>query len=204
MTVKCLMLDVDGVLVDGRPRDGMRWDHDLQKHMAVPTDALAEEFFNIYWNDIVIGGKELLPTLAVILQRIAPSVQAEDLVAYWFEMDSRIVEPVLYDIRTARRDGIPVYLATNQEHMRVAYLMKTMRLSDEVDGIVYSAQARSKKPQSEFFRFAEKAVGRKPHELLLVDDTMPNVKAAQSEGWNAIHWDGSEDLHTILHRSIAN
>jgi len=86
--------------------------------------------------------------------------------------------------------------------MRAAYLMKTMGLCDEVDGIVYSAKAKSKKPQPEFFRFAEKATGRRPHELLLVDDTMPNVKAAQSEGWNAIHWDGSENLHAILHRNI--
>jgi putative hydrolase of the HAD superfamily len=200
--VVCLMLDVDGVLVDGRPSDGLRWDHDLRQDMAIPTDALAEEFFKTEWNDIVIGKKALLPTLANALKRIAPVVQAEDLIAYWFEMDSRIVEPVLADIRAARRDGIPVYLTTNQEHMRAAYLMTSMGLSDEVDGIIYSAKAGSKKPQPEFFRFAGKFTGRQPHELLLVDDAIPNVRAAQSEGWNAVHWDGTEDLHTILRRSI--
>lgn len=204
MAVMRLMLDVDGVLVDGRPDDGLPWTHELRKHTAIPTNALIEAFFKTEWDAIVVGEKELLPTLSLVLKRIAPTVEAEDLVAYWFEMDSRIVEPVLSDIRAARRDGIPVYLATNQEHMRATYLMKTMGLSDEVDGIVYSAQAGSKKPQSEFFRFAEKEVGCQPHELLLVDDTMPNVKAAQSEGWNAVHWDGSENVHTILHRSITN
>ncbi|SHG83503.1 putative hydrolase of the HAD superfamily [Marivita hallyeonensis] len=204
MTVNCLMLDVDGVLVDGRPNDGLRWDHDLQKHMKIPTDVLVKEFFEAEWNDIVVGKKALLPTLAGILRRIAPTIEANDLVAYWFKMDSRVVEPVLSDIRAARRDGISVYLATNQEHMRAAYLMEVMRLSEDVDGIVYSAQARSKKPQPEFFRFAENAVGRRPHELLLVDDTMPNVSAAQSEGWNAVHWDRTEELRTILQRHIKN
>ena len=33
VTLKYLMLDADGVLVDGRPHDGKRWDHELQTHM---------------------------------------------------------------------------------------------------------------------------------------------------------------------------
>lgn len=72
--VVCLMLDVDGVLVDGRPSDGLRWDHDLRKDMAISNGALFEAFFSTEWNDIVIGQKELLPTLATILKRIAPNV----------------------------------------------------------------------------------------------------------------------------------
>lgn len=196
------MLDVDGVLVDGRPVDGLRWDHDLQEHMAVSSDALDREFFKVEWNDVVLGRKDLLPTLAVVLGRIAPAIRVEDLVAYWFEMDSRIVESVLSGVRAVRQNGIPVYLATNQEHMRAIYLMKTMGLSDEVDGIVYSACARSRKPQPEFFRFAEKVTGRHPHEMLLVDNTVENVTAATSEGWNAVHWDGTRDFLEILRCGI--
>ncbi len=198
--VVCLMLDVDGVLVDGRPGDGLRWDHNLQKDMAVPTDALIDEFFKVEWDDIVIGKKELLPTLDVVLKRIAPTVWVEDLVEYWFKMDSRIVETVLSDVRAARRCGIPVHLATNQEHMRAGYLMKTMGLYNEVDGIVYSAEAGTKKPEHKFFKFAEQAIGRHPQELILVDDTQLNVEAARAAGWNAVHWNGTERLSTILHR----
>ena len=50
-----------------------------------------------------------------------------------------------------------------------------MGLDDEVDGIVYSAKAGSKKPQFEFFRFAEKTTGFGPNEMLLVDDTILKV-----------------------------
>ena len=35
VTVMYLMRDADGVLVDGRPHDGKRWDHDLQRHMNI-------------------------------------------------------------------------------------------------------------------------------------------------------------------------
>ena len=199
---KCLMLDVDGVLVDGRPRDGLRWDTDLTKDMGVSSKALVDEFFKRDWNDIVIGKKDLLPALSAVLNRIAPSLEAEDLIAYWFEMDSRIMGAVLSDVRKARQCGVSVYLATNQEHLRAAYLMQTMGLCDEVDGIVYSAKAGSRKPQIEFYSFAEREIGCQPHEMLLVDDTLPNVEAAQSAGWEAVLWDGTDELSVILQRSI--
>lgn len=199
---KCLMLDVDGVLIDGRPRDGLRWDTDLNKDMKVSSKALVDEFFKRDWNDIVMGKKDLLPALSAVLNRIAPTVEAEDLITYWFQMDSRIVDAVLSDVRTARQYGVAVYLATNQEHMRATYLMQTMGLCDEVDGIVYSAKAGSRKPQIEFYSFAERETGRQPHEMLLVDDTLPNVEAAQSAGWEAVLWDGTDELSAILQRSI--
>ena len=200
--VKCLMLDVDGVLVNGRPRDGLRWDIDLLEDMGVSSKVLVDEFFKRDWNDIVIGRKDLLPSLSVVLKRIAPSVEAENLIAYWFRMDSRIVESVLTDVRKARQEGVPVYLATNQEHLWATYLMQTLGLCDEVDGIVYSAKAGSKKPQISFYSFAERETGCRPHEILLVDDSPPNIAAAQSAGWEAVLWDGTDELSAILKSSI--
>ena len=44
MSAKCLMLDVDGVLVDGRPVDGLRWDHDLQEHIWSLADLPRADF----------------------------------------------------------------------------------------------------------------------------------------------------------------
>lgn len=198
----CLMLDVDGVLVDGRPSDGLRWDHGLLKDLAIPSDVFVDAFFKTEWDDIVVGKKELMPTLAAVLERIAPSVRPEQFIDYWFEMDSRIIQTVLSDVRMARRRGIPVYLATNQEHMRADYLMQRMGLGDEVDGIVYSAKVGHKKPDPEFFAFAERVTDHRPGELLLVDDTLPNVEAAQLAGWSAVHWDQTENLSAILQRYI--
>ncbi|WP_170409725.1 HAD-IA family hydrolase [Ruegeria atlantica] len=199
---KCLMLDVDGVLVDGRPGDGLRWDTDLLKDLGLNPNLLAEEFFKTEWTGIVEGRTELLPVLEAVLKRVAPTIKARDLIDYWFREDSGIVETTVADVRDARSKGISVYLATNQDHMRAIYLMQTMELGNEVDGIVYSAKAGCRKPKPEFFDFAAQEVGRQPGDLLLVDDTLPNVEAARSAGWKAVHWDGTERLSAILHRSL--
>lgn len=203
MKAKCLMLDVDGVLVFGRPSDGQHWMIGLLDDLGLSPHDLADGFFKAEWNNVVVGRKALLPTLQEALDRIAPSLPAEDLIAYWFEMSSRIVQPVLADVRAARDQGIPVYLATNQCHTRADYLMNTLGLRDETDGIVYSAKAGHKEPQVEFYAFAQKASGYRPDQLLMIDDTLENVEAARTSGWQAVHWSADARLSDILRHNIA-
>lgn len=203
MKAKCLMLDIDGVLVDGRPGDGQNWKTSLMEDLGVSPSELSQAFFKVEWQDIVEGRKELMPTLEAALTRMTSPVRAKDLISYWFEMDSRIVESVLLDVQVARKRGMPVFLTTNQEHMRAEYLMQTVGLGREVDGIVYSALAGHKKPDREFFAFAERTAGFAPDELLLVDDTPANVEGALASGWSAVHWNGSEELSAILQRSMS-
>ncbi len=199
MKAKCLMLDVDGVLIDGRPSDGLRWDSSLADDLGLSSETLGRDFFQADWKEIVVGKKELLPTLDLVLKRIAPNISAEELVTYWFEMDSRVVQSVLSDIRAAKGNGLPIYLATNQEHLRANYLMQTLKLNEEVDGIIYSALTGYQKPQLEFFNYAEMATGYRPEDLLLIDDTIANIDAARASGWMAEHWDGSVRLSEFLH-----
>ncbi len=196
------MLDVDGVLVSGRPTDGHTWTHKLYEDLGIDPDLLVQEFFAREWQDVVTGRRDLHPALALSLQRLGASVTAKELTSYWFEMDSRLMQSVLTDCRTAREWGHQIYLTTNQEHLRAQYLMNTLGLKGEVDGIVYSAEAGCQKPFPAFFSYAADITGREPSEMLLVDDTRANIDGARSAGWRAVHWDGNERLSDILQRSI--
>ncbi|PHS19320.1 MAG: haloacid dehalogenase [Blastopirellula sp.] len=196
------MLDVDGVLISGRPADGQNWTFSLWKDLGIDPRSLVEQFFSDEWMDVVTGKRDILPALSSSLERVPTSVTAEELIAYWFEMDSRIVNAVLSDCRAVRANGISVYLTTNQEHRRAKYLMETLDLQSEVDGIVYSAQAGVQKPHPDFYDYACKATGRDTSELILVDDTKENVEGAIKAGWDAVHWNDDMRLADVLHRSI--
>ncbi|SOD04035.1 putative hydrolase of the HAD superfamily [bacterium JGI 053] len=126
--------------------------------------------------------------LAAALQKIAPHVSPAELVAYWFKRDSRLVAPVLAELSFARSAGIRVYLATNQEHLRAAYLMETLGLAEQVDGIFYSARLGARKPDLQFFARVRAAVGLRGDEMLLIDDSRQNIEAARRAGWQALHW----------------
>ena len=188
MPTKALMVDVDGVLVDGRPEDGRHWQASLEKDLGFTSDALQEHFFAPCWESIVLGRAGLMEHLTTALQMIAPHVSPAQLVSYWFEMDSRLVAPVLAELSLVRAAGVRVYLATNQEHLRAAYLMEKLGLAEHVDGIFYSARLGAKKPDMEFFARAQAAVGLCGEELLLIDDSPQNVEAARRAGWQALHW----------------
>ena len=145
---------------------------------------------------------DLLPALQRGLDELEANVRAEDFVRYWFEMSSRIIEPVLADVRGAREQGIPVYLATNQCHERADHLLKSVGLEQEIDGMVYSAMAGYQKPLDGFYSFVERTTDYAPEDLLLVDDKLENVEAAKAAGWEAVHWTAGDCLSDILRRSI--
>lgn len=188
MPIRALMLDVDGVLVDGRPEDGRPWHTSLEADLGLAYDTLHAELFASHWEHIVVGRAGLMEHLASVLPRIAPHVSPERLVAYWFERDSRLAATLLPELAAVRAAGVRVYLATNQEHLRAAHLMDTLRLAEHVDGVFYSARLGARKPDAEFFARVQAAVGLRGEELLLVDDSRENVEAAVTAGWRALHW----------------
>jgi len=190
------MVDVDGVLVDGRPEDGRHWLTAVHDDFGFSAESLHQHFFARHWDEIVVGHAGLTEHLTTCLESIAPEVSPARFISYWFERDSRLVTPLLEQLALARSDGIRVYLATNQEHLRAAYLMEKLGLADHVDGMFYSAQLGAKKPEPEFFAKVQAAVGLPPGELLLIDDVAANIDAARKAGWQALHWtkDTSPDI----------
>lgn len=186
--MRTIMLDVDGVLVRGRPHDGAHLFTDLQKDLGLSLEQLQLEFFKPRWSAIVTGQKLLVPELTEVLARIAPYVTAKTLIDYWFLNDSRVDRAVIDAVAELRMKGDRVYLATNQEHMRASYLMETMGLRDHVDGIFYSASIGHRKPAREFFEHSTAAVAAPVSSITLIDDTEENVLAARAFGWSAVHW----------------
>jgi len=196
--IRALIIDVDGVLVTGRPEDGRNWAADLERDLGVNAADLQREFFARHWDDIIVGRAKLSERLSPSLARIAPHVSCDRLISYWFEKDSRLDSAILNDVAACRATGLKICLATNQEHMRAAYLMNVLGLAERVDGIFYSADLGCRKPEQQFFRRIEASTSLSPEELLLVDDTPANVDAARDAGWNAVQWSRDLSLSAIL------
>jgi putative hydrolase of the HAD superfamily len=200
LAIKALMLDVDGVLVDGRPEDGRHWQTSIEEDLGFSSATLHERFFAPYWEDIVLGRAGLMERLTTAFQNIAPHVTPTTFLAYWFERDSRLVAAFLPELALVRSRGIRVYLATNQEHLRAAHLMGALGLAEHVDGIFYSARVGAKKPDPEFFAKVQAAAALRGDEMLLVDDSIQNIEAAFRAGWQAFHWtktSAPESLRTL-------
>lgn len=186
--MKVLMVDMDGVLVNGRPADGLPYFTDIERDLGLSLKRLQTEFFAVHWPQIIIGEKPIEPTLTAVLEKIAPQVETETLLRYWFENDSRLDQDLLADLAALRKSGLPIYLATNQEHRRAAWLMNEHGLADHFDGIFYSAKFGCKKPSPDFFRLATEGAGVAPADIAFIDDSSENIEAARRFGWQAAQW----------------
>ncbi|MBY5833137.1 HAD family hydrolase [Rhizobium ruizarguesonis] len=192
--MKVLMVDVDGVLIHGRPTDGLPLFTYLERDLGLRLDLLQQEFFQTHWRDIIIGREALEPRLAGVLAKIAPHLSAETLIDYWFENDSRLDLDLLAELAALRRSGITLLLATNQEHRRARYLMEQIGLNAHFDGIIYSAALGHSKPSPDFFRLATERAGVLPGEIAFIDDLAENIEAARQFGWNAAQWTAGATL----------
>lgn len=192
------MLDVDGVLINGRPSDGKSWTATLREDTGVDPEQLQDVFFRPHWADIVIGRKGIVETLDRCLPKMGGMITTDRFLRYWFENDARIDSQVLNDCKVLRRTGMRVFLATNQEHLRARYIMRDLGLGLHVDGIVYSAQLGAKKPDCAFFEAAAAASGLCADRLILVDDTVSNIEGAKAAGWDGRLWTRVRSLSDLL------
>jgi len=169
------MVDVDGVL-----------------DLGLRMEDLQREFFDVYWEDVVLGRVMLAEPLGPVLETIAPHLTVDQLIDYWFRQDSRLDREFMRELSEIRSTGVRVYLATNQEHRRAGYLMKDLGLAEHIDDIYYSGQMGAKKPSQEFFDRVASTMSCVASELLLIDDTPANIRAADAAGWQTLHWTGKE------------
>ena len=136
MTLRALMVDVDGVIVR-HPTPGHRWDADLEADLAVRPADLQRAFFEPHFGSIVRGLEPIEPRLTEALQEIAPAVTAQALMAYWFEKDAALDHALLDALAPYRAGSLQLHLATVQEHRRADYLWHTLGLKHHFLSLIH-------------------------------------------------------------------
>lgn len=101
-----LMMDIDNVVVCGRPSDGAPWKTGLEADLGISAAALRQHFFTPFWAEIVTGKRALRPILATALSNFAPEISAATLIDYWFSHDARLNTTVLRDLKILRAAGL--------------------------------------------------------------------------------------------------
>ena len=191
-----LMVDVDGVVV--RHPDPSGWSARIEEDLGIPHQALQARFFKPCWDDVVHGRTPLRDRLGPVLAEIAPHVSCNQLIRYWFEGDAHLDEALLLQLAEVRASGVPLHLATVQEHERASYLWDTLKLREKFDDIHYAAQLGVSKPSQEFYAAVEQRVGLPPSVIAFIDDTEKNVEAARARGWRAALWTPDATLSTLI------
>ena len=196
--IKAIALDVDGVLVTGKSILGEHWASTISEDLGIDYPLLREHFFDLHWDLIVTGKARLREKLEPVLAQHAPEVSVDRLTDYWFQNDAFINQQLLRDLAQIRAAGVATHLATNQEHERMAYLMNELQLAAHVNSCIYSAAIGHRKPAAAFYQEVLHKVRVTPREMLLVDNSLQNVRAASRLEWHAVQWRAGSDLTELV------
>lgn len=200
-----LAVDVDGVLLD--PSRGGRgsWQEELRARHGIDPAALNTLFFSRYWKDIIIGRIPIEPALASALEQLDVTVDLEDVLTCWFESDFHLNQDVVDQVSRWNDEGLPVVLATNQEHRRAAYLAKRLGRMFAIHSVLYSAELGFVKDDARFFAAADLRLGIREQAtaMVLLDDDSRNLEAARRSGWLGVRFGRDrpwrQDVCKVLH-----
>lgn len=189
MTIKAVVFDFGGVLVDWNPdylyrklipdEDERRW---FLTHVCGPDWILRQD-----------GGQTLADGTDELVARF-PEHEALIRAFYgrWHEMINGLLPGGVATFEKLDAAGVPLFGLTNWSAETFPYAQANFPLLARCRDIVVSGHLKLVKPDPAIFhemfrRIVAQLPGTTPQELVFIDDNAKNAAAAAALGWHAIH-----------------
>jgi putative hydrolase of the HAD superfamily len=192
--VRFVYFDMNGCLVRSFDHAFAR----LADDAGVTTDVVESIFWQ--YNDQVNRGDMSTDELNTIL------AERLHLMVDWYKYYLQAVEatPGMGELVTWVLENYHAGILTNTMPGLVDAMQRNGTLpAVTFDTIVDSSQVHALKPEPEMYAIAADRAGVDPHEILLIDDDIPNLAAAGRAGWQTISFDPYAPEESIVHVSTA-
>lgn len=181
MTIKAVVFDFGGVLVEWDPRRLYRKIFSDESEM----ETFLKNVCSPEWNLTLDKGK---PFKQAVAERIALFPEyADEIRAFddrWEEMrGNAIAENVALLRRLAKR--YPVYGLTNWSEEKFLQTKPKFDFFSLFNGIVVSGVEKEVKPEPRLFEILLERYGLNANECVFIDDSLPNVETAKKLGFTA-------------------
>jgi len=194
-TIKAIIFDFGGVLIDWSP-------HNLYKDYFpdnAAIDAFLEEVDFYNWNAQQDKGRSFAE--AVEVQSAKFPHRADLIKAYadnWINSITGINTGTVDLLYRLKGKGYLVYGLSNWSAETFAQVEEEFAFLRDLDEVVLSGAVKMIKPEPEIFHYLLNRIPEDADECLFIDDSMPNIKTAQSLGFQTIHFKSPQDLRNEL------
>jgi len=190
-----VVFDIGNVLVRWNPRNlfrkTMKDEARMERFLAT---ALAMDFVSL--TDIVVDFSKAVAERARAFPEFAHELHLFD--ERWVETIGGPIEENVALMRRLKAAGRPVYALSNFATVKFAIARRMYDFLNEFDEAVISGHVGAVKPDPRIFEILFERVGRRPEELVFVDDQIKNIEAARALGMASIHFQSGVDLEREL------
>lgn len=186
MTVSLIAWDFDGVLNRSVENAEFLWHRDFERDLGVSLNSFTDFHFRSgRFSEVLVGEKDLRDLVGEWIAEEEYALRAEDVLAYWFEMDDNPDREMINLM-----EGLPQrqIIATNNEARRIAYIREATDWEARVETIFAAGPMGVAKPAPAFFERITNWSGLPATEILLVDDSEENIEVARAMGWQGFHF----------------
>ena len=185
------VFDFGGVLFDWHPPRLLQRELPHRATDTASTNRLVADFFQGYggdWGDFDRGhleASELVPRIAARTGLAQREVQA---VLDGVPRELQPVPAMVDLLRRLRDDGHRLFYLSNMPAPYADHLEREHDFVHWFEDGVFSGRVGEVKPDAAIFELAAARYGVPASELVFIDDTPLNVKAARKAGWNALRF----------------
>ena len=190
-----VVFDIGNVLVRWNPRNLFRKTFKDEARMErFLRAALSMDFIAL--TDIVADFSAAVAERARAFPEFARELHLFD--ERWVETLGGPIEENVALMRRIRATGRPVHALSNFASVKFAIARQMYDFLNEFDVCVVSGHVGAAKPDSRIYKILFERAGRRPEELVFIDDSLRNVEAARALGMAAIHYTSGVDLESEL------
>ncbi len=190
-----VVFDIGNVLV--------RWDRRNLFRKVFRDEARMERFLAgacsmdfVSHTDVVADFSQAVAERTEAFPEFAEELRLFD--ARWIETLGGPIGENVALLRRLRAAGRPVHALSNFAAEKFALARARHPFLDDFDVCVVSGHVGVAKPDPRIFEILFERVGRRPNELLFIDDSIANVRASEAAGMAAIHYRPAVDLEGEL------
>lgn len=183
----CIVFDVGNVLLTFEP------DRVMELIPEEHRDAMRQAMFGPDWRWAAFDlGAETNEEIARSIADAAgvPGGKEMALHAVYHFPETMRPLPLYHLIPELKRMGKKLYALTNYCEPSFTYTKERFENLKLLDGAVVSNREKVTKPDPRIFALLTERYGVNPRETLFIDDSLPNVQAAEALGFTAWHYAG--------------
>jgi 2-haloacid dehalogenase len=194
--IKAIIFDYGNVLLEWNPRH-------VYRHYFPDDNEGMERFFDevdfMGWNAQQDRGrtfKEGVADLSSQFPHHAHLIQAYH--DHWKESIGNALTGTVEILKELKQAGYSLYGLTNWSAETFPYARAKYAFFDLFDDMVISGTVGYVKPEPEIYHILLEKIGRPAQECLFIDDSLPNIKQANTMGFKTIHFSSPEQLKLSL------